>query len=248
MKPSVRSQLLLGGFGFLFAVIGTQATAATSVKSVPDTLEQRLAACAECHGESGRGIAEHPKVPRLAGKPAGYLYKQLQAFKNGQSPNSAMAYVVRQLSPEYMQTIARYYASQQVPYTEQKLPKITEQELARGEELAKHGDPEHGVPACQRCHGNALTGVTPMIPGIINQPYDYTHAQLDLWRSNTRSIQSTHCMWVVATRMKQSDVKAVSAWLASQKPPANPHPITVNELSEPLPEWCRLEHSGVDTQ
>lgn len=220
-----------------------------AAKKTPDTMEQRLAACSSCHGEYGRGVATNPKIPRLAGKPAGYLYKQLRAFQTGQSKNAAMAYVVRQLDPEYLQKIAHYYANQQVPYAEQKLPDISEGDLKRGELLAKHGDPERGVPACQHCHGAELTGVNPMIPGIINQPFDYVQAQLQLWRTNTRSVESTHCMWVVASRMKESDVKAVSGWLAQQKPSSTSRPVmTVADLPEPLPEWCLLEQSGVSAQ
>ena len=45
---------------------------------VPDTMEQRLAACSQCHGEYGYGNTTDPNIPRLAEKPAGYLYKQLQ--------------------------------------------------------------------------------------------------------------------------------------------------------------------------
>src|SRR5690554_8179978 len=81
---------------------------------VPNTMEQRLAACSQCHGEYGYGNTTDPNIPRLAEKPAGYLYKQLLSFKNGEGRNQAMEYVVRQLSPAYMQEIAQYYAAQRI--------------------------------------------------------------------------------------------------------------------------------------
>lgn len=49
---------------------------------VPDTLAQRVLACAACHGKEERAtIAGY--FPRIAGKPAGYLYNQLINFLEG---------------------------------------------------------------------------------------------------------------------------------------------------------------------
>ena len=41
-----------------------------------DTMAQRTQACTACHGNQGRAAADG-YYPRLAGKPAGYLYNQL---------------------------------------------------------------------------------------------------------------------------------------------------------------------------
>ncbi|MFX5476374.1 hypothetical protein ABTD55_20880, partial [Acinetobacter baumannii] len=49
------------------------------------TIEQArdwAAACANCHGPSGRAPAGSP-VPGLAGRPQSYLIEQMQAFKTG---------------------------------------------------------------------------------------------------------------------------------------------------------------------
>ena len=213
---------------------------------IPNTMEQRLAACSQCHGEYGYGNATDPNIPRLAEKPAGYLYKQLLSFKNGEGRNQAMEYVVRQLSPAYMQEIAQYYAAQRIPYQQYPIPELAEEVLARGELLAKEGDPARGVPACAHCHGGKLTGVNPMIPGVLNQPYDYMVSQLKLWRSNKRSTESTQCMQVVAKRMRKGDAEAVAAWLAIQPLPENREPISMQALPEELPGWCVLEENEVN--
>ena len=42
----------------------------------------RVLACASCHGDKGQGTNDD-YFPRLAGKPAGYLYNQLVAFRDG---------------------------------------------------------------------------------------------------------------------------------------------------------------------
>ena len=39
--------------------------------------------------------------------------------------------------------------------------------LSRGETLVKRGDTGRNIPACTQCHGEALTGVKPAIPGLL---------------------------------------------------------------------------------
>ena len=51
-------------------------------KAFEDTMAQRTQACTACHGEQGRAGPDGYD-PRLAGKPAGYLYQQLLNFREG---------------------------------------------------------------------------------------------------------------------------------------------------------------------
>ena len=64
---------------------------------VPDTIEQRVAACTTCHGRQGRA-ARDGYYPRIAGKPAGYLYNQLINFREGRRHYAPMTYLVEHLS------------------------------------------------------------------------------------------------------------------------------------------------------
>ena len=54
-----------------------------------DTMEARVLACAACHGQLGQGTS-NDYFPRLAGKPAGYLYNQLVAFRDGRRKYAPM--------------------------------------------------------------------------------------------------------------------------------------------------------------
>ena len=47
-----------------------------------DSMEARVQGCTTCHGQSGQGTG-NDYFPRIAGKPAGYLYNQLVAFRDG---------------------------------------------------------------------------------------------------------------------------------------------------------------------
>ncbi len=212
---------------------------------IPDTLQQRVIACTSCHGAHGEGSPDSLSGPRLAGKPAGYLLQQLEYFQSGQRQHAPMEYVVRQLSPAYLRQIAGYFAKQDVPYRKLPVPAVPAETLRRGEQLVLHGDPGRAVPSCVSCHGAKLTGFEPMMPGVLGLSYDYLNQQLVSWRTHTRAAEGPYCMGVVANRMHESDVSAVSAWLASQTPPSEMHPQPASARTEPLPGWCVMGSSEV---
>ncbi len=210
------------------------ATGRAAVTAVPDTLQQRIAACTACHGEHGEGRVKSGFFPRLAGKPVAYLVRQMQNFQNGLRKYAPMEYTVRQLSPAYMQEIARYFAAQQVPYRRSPIPTVSATTLRRGEQLAQHGDPGRRIPACASCHGRRLTGAQPSIPGLIGLPYDYISSQLGAWRSGTRSAPAPDCMAEIAQRLRASDIDAVAAWLASRARSTDMQAEPAGSMSPPM--------------
>lgn len=205
-----------------------------SAPPVPDTLQQRIKACTACHGTQGQGSPGSGFFPRLAGKPAGYLARQLADFQKGLRKYAPMEYTVRGLDPAYLHEIAGYFAAQQVPYARSKVPALPAAALQRGEQLTRAGDPARDVPACQRCHGKALTGVEPDIPGLVGLPYDYISAQLGAWRTHTRATVAPDCMAEVAGRLSEADITAVAAWIASQALPADMHAQAAGSVEPPL--------------
>jgi cytochrome c553 len=202
--------------------------------SVPDTLQQRIAACTTCHGIHGEGSPGAGFFPRLAGKPAAYLALQLQNFQRGLRKYAPMEYTVRQLSPAYMHEIADYFATQQVPYERKPAPDLPPSMLQRGEQLATSGDASLKVPPCQACHGKMLTGAEPSVPGLVGLPYDYISSQLGSWRTGTRASAAPDCMAEIANRLAPADITAVAAWLAAHEVPADTHPQPVGSITPPL--------------
>ena len=77
------------------------ARAADAPHTVPDTLAQRMMACTLCHGADGQATAGG-YFPRIAGKPAGYLYNQLTHFRDGRRQNPGMANLLDHLSDAYL--------------------------------------------------------------------------------------------------------------------------------------------------
>lgn len=206
---------------------------AADVPTVPDTLAQRIAACTSCHGEHGEG-GSNGFNPRLAGKPAGYLHRQMRDFQKGLRHYPIMENTVAPLSDDYMREIAEYFSAQQVPYTKQPAPAMSPEATARGEQLVTRGDPARGVPACMACHGPNLTGVQPDIPGLANLPYDYISAQLGSWRTDTRNTTAPDCMATIVSRLSDADISAVSAWLATRPVQADAHAEPAGSVTPPM--------------
>jgi len=131
-----------------------------------DSIAQRVQACTGCHGKQGRAASDG-YYPRIAGKPAGYLYNQLINFRDGRRQYPLMTQFVDPLSDAYLQEIAGYFANLDVPYPPPQPATVAPAVLARGEALVSRGDSARRIPACVQCHGQALTGVAPAIPGLL---------------------------------------------------------------------------------
>ena len=202
---------------------------------VPDTLAQRVQACATCHGKEGRST-EHGFYPRIAGKPAGYLYNQLDNFRAGRRSNSTMTYFVEQMSDDYLREIAGHFASLELPYAPPQTIGAPPAELALGEAMVRRGDPARGIPACVQCHGAAMTGVLPAVPGLVGLARGYLVEQFGAWRNGQRKALAPDCMAKIATTLAPQDIAAVVTWLSSQ--PVSGPPAPADALVRPLPMAC----------
>ena len=212
----------------LMALAPLAATAASTgpaqAPAFEDTMAQRTLACTSCHGAQGRAGPDG-YYPRIAGKPAGYLYNQLLHFRDGRRHYGLMTRLLDPLSDDYLQEIARHFASLDLPYAAPPVPRAAPALLERGRVLAMQGDAARQVPACAQCHGPALTGVLPNTPGLLGLPRDYLNAQLGAWRSGQRRAHAPDCMAQVARTLAPDDLEAVSTWLASQPLPASTRAI-----------------------
>jgi cytochrome c553 len=90
--------------------------------------------------------------------------------------------------------------------------------------LVMNGDPARQVTACVQCHGMAMTGVLPQVPGLLGLPRDYLNAQLGAWKAGKRRAHAPDCMAHVVERLSLADINAASTWLAAQAVPTNSAP------------------------
>ena len=202
-----------------------------------DTLAQRLQGCTVCHGAQGRATPNGYQ-PRLAGKPAGYLFHQLLNVREGRRDYGPMTSLVDPLSDAYLQDIAGYFSSLDVPYPPPQATTATTATLQRGEQLVRRGDADAGTPACQQCHGESMMGIAPSIPGLLGLPRDYLNAQLGAWRSGKRHAQSPDCMAQVALSLSLVDIDALSQWLAAQPVPPGAKPLHEWPAGRKMPVAC----------
>ena len=224
-------------FSAFAATLAVALTLATPTHAADDGMARRMQACTPCHGKEGRAT-NAGYFPRIAGKPAGYLFNQLVNFREGRRPGAAMADLVEHMDDAYLRDIAAYFAALDLPYPPPAATTTAAAVLARGETLARQGDPGRNLPACTACHGPRLTGVLPAVPGLVGLPRDYLLGQLGAWRQGERRAAAPDCMATLARRLTGADVEAVTAWLAAQPPGADMKPAAAESLPRPWPLEC----------
>ena len=196
------------------------ASGSTQAAAFEDGMAQRTQACTACHGLQGRAGPDG-YYPRLAGKPAAYLYHQLQNFRQGRRHYPLMAGLLDNLDDSYLHALADYFSGLAVPYPEPAKSQGGGREMERGRKLVQSGSTALGLPACTQCHGDALTGVYPATPGLLGLPADYINAQLGGWQSGQRHAAEPDCMAKIARQLSPSDTSAIARWLAAQPVPVN---------------------------
>src|SRR5262245_3919808 len=161
-------------------------------------------ACVGCHGANGMPATGTP-FPRLAGVPVEYVAKQLFDYRDGSRPNPVMAPIAKALSDADIASLARYYASQELP------AKNTPPAAApkRGRQLARYGDNALAIPACGDCHGSDDTGGGPILPPL-GQPAAYTTSQLQAFRAGERHNDADQVMRELARRLSDADIQALA--------------------------------------
>lgn len=230
----IRFLTALVAAGVLSATPAGAADATATPHTVPDTLAQRLQPCMACHGAQGQASREG-YLPRIAGKPAGYLYQQLLHFRDGRRQNATMTRLLAQQTDAYLQEMAAYFAALDLPHAAVPAVPAPADQLARGQALATQGDAARRLPACTACHGVALTGVLPATPGLLGLPRDYLIAQLGAWQTQQRRALAPDCMAQITERLTPADIGAVAAWLAAQPVPAQQHAAATAPVPAPMP-------------
>jgi len=232
VHPDEFGRLHVRPIGFILAAallcVGVQAE---EPASAPDTMAARAQGCSTCHGPNGEG-SNDPYFPRIAGKPAGYLFNQLRNFRDGRRSYPPMNYLLAYLHDDYLKEFADYFATQ--PIIDHAPAMTVSGAGALGQHLALQGDRTRGIPACILCHGPRLTGIEPGIPGLAGLNPRYIAAQLVSWRVGTRRAAEPDCMHSIASRLSEAEIGQVSAWLAAQPLPSPLTPAAMGAWKTPI--------------
>ena len=169
------------------------------------------AMCAACHSADGNStISANPK---LAGQHAEYLAKQLHDFKSTSESarkNAVMSGMSAALNEEQIRDISAYFAEQKQSNNSAKNKATVEQ----GQKLYRAGDQSKGLAACAACHGPAGAGMPAQYPRLAGQHADYIEAQLKAFRAGERVNDPNKMMRMVAIKMTDAEIKAVSDYIA----------------------------------
>jgi cytochrome c553 len=225
MNGSIRAKAIV----LLATALIVSADARAQLASAPDTIGARVQGCATCHGRAGEGSRDE-NFPRIAGKPAGYLFNQLQNFREGRRSYPPMNYLLAYLHDDYFQEMANFFAAQRLPFAKPEHNVTTAAATTAGEQLVHRGDSTSGIPPCVACHGPRLTGIQPGIPGLVGLHSRYISAQLEAWRAGTRHAKSPDCMQEIAARLTEAQITQISAYLAAQ-------PVSDAVLPAPQGTW-----------
>lgn len=168
----------------------------------------KAAPCAACHGMDGN--SPNPIWPNLAGQHPDYIAKQIMDFKSGARQDPLMAPQAALLATdEDVAEVAEYFASQT-----QKEGTAKEEMVALGQSVYRAGNGASGVTACQACHGPAGMGVpAAKFPRISGQHADYVAKQLKAFRDGTRANDPNSMMGMVAAKMTDEEIAAVSQYV-----------------------------------
>ena len=223
--------------GFLFISYGAFATeTAPASASVPNTMAERVKACAICHGDEGK-LGRDAYYPRIGGKPVGYLFNQLRNFRDGRRHYQPMAILLENMTDDYLLEIAEYFSSLQLPYPPPEQINIQSDEIKLAERMIYKGDVKRDIPACSDCHGDALMGVEPFIPGLLGLPRAYISAQMGGWRNGgLMRGEVPDCMSEIAKGLTDDETIAIAKWLAMQQASGKPNPS--GALSPELAQRC----------
>jgi cytochrome c553 len=221
-----------------FAQLAATTVAIADDEAVPafktiDSIEARVQGCVTCHGQDGQGT-NNGYFPRISGKPATYLYNQLISFRDGTRRYPPMNYLVAYLPDTYLREIADYYAKQRPAFAAKETTTSDANAVSRGAVLANVGDADRQIPACVTCHGKALAGMEPGIPGLAGLRTTYIIAQLTRWRVGERHAREPDCMKRIASRLSENDVAAVAAWLSTQEVSKDASPASFDRVRMPL--------------
>lgn len=206
-----------GGLTGLLLGVGLVAGQAVAVEGDPERGETAAGACVSCHQADGSGmnVPGGESWPRLAGLPSQYIAKQLYDFKEGRRQSMTMMPFASMLNDQQIADVAAYYS--QMPVTQAQGGDDAGQALLdRGEQLALLGDWSEYIVSCKSCHGPRNEGAGGTFPGIASQHAGYIETQLRAWQAGERDNDPNNLMGAIAKRLSDDDIRAVSAWLASQ--------------------------------
>jgi cytochrome c553 len=165
-----------------------------------ETIEEKAAICAGCHGENG--VPTAPEIPIIWGQKEGYIYLQLRDLKRGDRKHEIMTGIASALEKEDMQALAAYFAAKPWPNLQQKSADAA---------TAHQAQTVASSAQCEGCHLSGYLGDS-VVPRMAGQSETYLFKTMTDFRSGARANNN----WMIALlkSYSDSDIQALSKYLA----------------------------------
>ncbi len=175
--------------------------ALAALVSVATPGQDRIAACAGCHGADGNSV--DPSVPSIAGQPSIFLQHQLFLFREGVRKSEAMGAAVKGLQDGEIALLAERVSQLPVNVMERAAtdPKLIEVGLERAKALR-----------CAVCHLSDFSGQN-QIPRLAGQREAYLEAEMRAYRDGKRTGGDT-IMAAALYGVSDADIKALAHYLS----------------------------------
>ena len=169
--------------------------------ALADTIDDKAATCAACHGE--KGLPTDPKFPIIWGQHAGYIIIELRDMKAGRRKNEVMAPIVADMTDADMLALAEYFDAKPWPSTGYS---ASDADQAKGQDIAVSGQ-------CPQCHLGGFLGNS-TVPRLAGQMVDYLTKTTHDFKTKERANNSA--MNDLMASYKDEDIAAMSRYLAGQ--------------------------------
>src|SRR5262245_4379647 len=187
---------LLAASALLLALLSSPAAA--------QPVQDKLAPCLACHGESGQ--SQTPEVPSLGGQPAFYLLAQILMFRERMRAIEPMTQMLQGASDTDLRATADALAKLPPPQ-----PDATPLEPGRAERARALIQRNR----CNVCHTPNFAGVE-NVPRLAGQREDYLLKSLRGYKDNSRRGYDTQ-MADVAEPLSDADFVDLAHYLARQE-------------------------------
>lgn len=177
--------------------------------------------CLKCHVNGGRGDlkGDYPDITLHSGA---FVAQNLYAFRSGARSDDMMRQVTGGLGFDQMASLAAYING--LP-PQPGVPAPDRAAAARGAEIALHGAPARGVPACVSCHSAGGVAALPLIARLQGQSAPYLHARLDMFaQPQDANLGGLNPMPQIASKLTERERADLAAYFATLPPLAKTAP------------------------
>jgi cytochrome c553 len=183
------------------ALAGIFALAFGTAGAFAQSLQDKIAQCAACHGEDGK--SPDSAIPNIGGQPKLFVMYQLFFYREGRRKSPEMNTIAKELTDADLTAISEHVA---------KLPAAPPQSGTPDEARFKRGAALARERICASCHNDDYSGREQM-PRLAGQHEAYTVQALKDYRAGVR-IGTQAAMPETVRGLSDADLAALAHFLA----------------------------------